>query len=104
MSDRYKAIVDFTDLEDRDHIYKAGDPYPREGKEVDEKRVAELSSTSNKRQERLIMAVNEDAPSVDVEAEDYEPKHTGGGWYELSNGERVQGKEAAIEAEKALQK
>src|SRR5690606_23292894 len=31
------------------------------------------------------------------------PKHTGGGYYELSNGEKVKGKDAAIEAEKALQ-
>src|SRR5690625_4165653 len=30
------------------------------------------------------------------------PKHTGGGYYELSNGEKVKGKDAAIEAEKAL--
>lgn len=30
------------------------------------------------------------------------PKHTGGGYYELSNGEKVQGKDAAIEAENAL--
>jgi len=30
------------------------------------------------------------------------PKHTGGGYYELSNGEKIQGKDAAIEAEKAL--
>lgn len=28
------------------------------------------------------------------------PKHTGGGWYELSNGEKVQGKEKAEKAEK----
>lgn len=31
------------------------------------------------------------------------PIHTGGGHYELSNGEKVKGKEAAIEAEAALQ-
>lgn len=27
-----------------------------------------------------------------------EPKHTGGGWYELADGRRIQGKEAAYEA------
>ena len=26
------------------------------------------------------------------------PKHVGGGWYELSNGEKIRGKEKAIEA------
>lgn len=36
-------------------------------------------------------------------SEEQYPKHTGGGWYELSNGERVQGKESAIEAEEALE-
>lgn len=30
------------------------------------------------------------------------PKHTGGGWYKLSDGTKVQGKEEAIEAEKEL--
>lgn len=30
------------------------------------------------------------------------PKHTGGGWYELSNGEKVQGQEAAETAEAKL--
>jgi hypothetical protein len=28
------------------------------------------------------------------------PKHTGGGWYELSNGDKVQGKDEAKKAEK----
>lgn len=37
----------------------------------------------------------------DVEIDSY-PKHTGGGWYELSNGEKVQGKDEAIAAEKKL--
>ena len=35
---------------------------------------------------------------VDEEVEQY-PKHVGGGWYELSNGERVQGKEEALKEE-----
>lgn len=30
------------------------------------------------------------------------PKHTGGGYYELSNGEKVKGKDEAIKAEEAL--
>jgi hypothetical protein len=37
----------------------------------------------------------------DVKTDSY-PKHTGGGWYELSNGEKVQGKDEAIAAEKKL--
>lgn len=30
------------------------------------------------------------------------PIHKGGGWYELSNGEKVHGKEEALKAQKAL--
>lgn len=30
------------------------------------------------------------------------PKHTGGGWYELSSGEKVKGKDAAAAAQKQL--
>ena len=30
------------------------------------------------------------------------PKHTGGGWYELSNGDKIQGQDDAIKAEKKL--
>lgn len=38
-----------------------------------------------------------------VQADDADfPKHTGGGWYELSNGDKVQGKADAQAAEKAL--
>lgn len=32
------------------------------------------------------------------------PRHTGGGWYQLSNGEKVKGKEEALAAEKDFQK
>ena len=31
-------------------------------------------------------------------AVEIEPKHIGGGWYELPGGERIQGKDAAVEA------
>jgi len=34
--------------------------------------------------------------------EEIYPKYTDGGWYELSNGEKVQGKKNAIEAEKKI--
>ncbi|MFJ7831795.1 hypothetical protein ACIQXU_16415 [Peribacillus sp. NPDC097284] len=36
------------------------------------------------------------------EVESEFPKHMGGGWYELSNGEKVQGKEEASVAEKKI--
>ena len=36
---------------------------------------------------------------VSVDEVEQFPKHVGGGWYELSNGERVQGKEEALKEE-----
>lgn len=90
---KYKVIVPFRDLQDNNHIYYQGDTFPREGVDVSDERIEELASKNNKRNEVLIKEVEEQ--------EDY-PKHTGGGYYELSSGEKVKGKDAAIEAEKAL--
>jgi len=39
--------------------------------------------------------------NVETNGQEY-PKHTGGGWYELSNGEKIQGKDHAIAAEDEL--
>lgn len=41
------AIKLFTDLQDKDHLYKEGDPFPREGLEVSEERIKELASPNN---------------------------------------------------------
>lgn len=53
----YKVVKDFTDLTDNNHVYLAGDTYPRKGAKPDAKRVDELSSKFNKRGEILIEAV-----------------------------------------------
>lgn len=37
----------FTDLQDGDHLYEVGDPFPREGLEVSEERIKELASSNN---------------------------------------------------------
>lgn len=58
----YKVIKRFKDLQDNDHIYHAGDTFPREGVEVSEDRINELSSDVNRRGEPLIEAVPEDIP------------------------------------------
>lgn len=49
----YVVIKDFTDLQDDNHIYRAGDKYPRKGRAKKE-RVEELSGSENKRGEPLI--------------------------------------------------
>lgn len=40
--------------------------------------------------------------SPDPDLESAYPKHTGGGWYELSDGSKVQGKQKARQAETRL--
>lgn len=56
----YKVVEAFTDLKDNNHVYLAGDDFPRKGAKVSEERVAELASADNKRGRVLIKAV--DAP------------------------------------------
>lgn len=94
----YEVIKDFKDLEDNGYIYRAGDAFPREGLNPTGERIERLATEDNKRKEMLIQAIETDE---DQEQDQY-PKHTGGGYFELSNGEKVQGKEKAIEAEQAL--
>lgn len=91
MSKQFKVLVAFRDLQDNDHIYQPGELY--EGVQTNE-RLEELSGTKNKIGKKLIEEIAEAEPEF--------PKHVGGGQYELSNGEKVKGKDAAIEAEKAL--
>lgn len=55
----YKTIVYFTDLQDKDHPYHVGDPFPRKGLEVSEARIAELSGSQNRRGIPLIEKVPE---------------------------------------------
>jgi hypothetical protein len=105
----YKVIASFTDLEDNKRLYEVGQSYPREGLEPSEDRFTALSSRNNIGKKPFIKFVEDKvAPKVEVplerevdEVEEF-PKHTGGGYYELSNGEKVKGKGAAEKAEKAL--
>lgn len=82
---KYIATVYFTDLKDNNHVYNAGDRYPRQGYEPTAERIAELSSDANKRKRPVIAAIEEDkqedipdvsdAPEV-PEAEDAEDVST----------------------------
>ena len=60
----YKAIKFFTDLQDNNHPYNVGDVFPRDGLEVTDARIAELSGSNNKQGEPLIVAAVEDKPSA----------------------------------------
>lgn len=55
----YEVIKYFTDLQDNDHPYDAGDIFPRAGLVVTEERYAELAGSNNLQREPLIRLVKE---------------------------------------------
>lgn len=64
----YKVVKAFSDLQDDRHVYNAGDTFPREGVDVSEDRLKELSSTSNRLGIPLIKAEKpaEEKPSEEA--------------------------------------
>ena len=54
---KYQVVSYFEDLQDHNHAYNAGDPFPRDGLEVSEDRIKELSGEDNKRGYPLIRKV-----------------------------------------------
>lgn len=44
----YKALREFTDLQDRGYVYHAGDIYPHKGYAPNDKRINELASKGNR--------------------------------------------------------
>ena len=61
----YKEIKFFRDLKDNGHVYKVGDTFPRDGVEVSDARLSELSSSRNRQGTPLIERV----PEVKAEPE-----------------------------------
>lgn len=53
----YEVIRDFTDLQDNEYPYSVGDVFPRDGLEVSEERIKELSSSKNLQKRPLIKKV-----------------------------------------------
>ena len=84
----HKVIRPFYDKTDKRKKYKKGDLYSHS----DEDRIAFLVNKG------FLEEKSKQPPSNDSEF----PKHSGGGWYELSNGEKVHGKEKAEEAEREV--
>ena len=58
----YKVVKFFTDLQDNNHAYNAGDIFPREGVTVTEGRIAELAGSDNKQGQPHIAELKEAAP------------------------------------------
>ncbi|QNG60386.1 hypothetical protein H4O14_02340 [Bacillus sp. PAMC26568] len=75
----YKVIKKFHD-KDRDEVYNKGDLYVHEDAE------------------RIAFLIEKNLLNDTEEPKGEFPKHTGGGWYELADGSKVQGKEEAIAA------
>ncbi len=76
---KYRATVYFTDLQDNNFEYHAGDVFPRQGYAPSESRIAELASVHNKRGRAVIEEVkdsfmNEPMETNEMPAESEEPK------------------------------
>lgn len=94
----YETTRNWTDAEDNKRLNEVGHPYPREGLEVSQERIDYLLNKGGDFESPFIKFVDKPKDEEDKEF----PKHTGGGYYELSNGEKVKGKEAAEKAENEL--
>lgn len=77
----FEVIEYFTDLKDRNHAYRVGETYPREGYEPTTERIQELASDTNARRRPVIKAVEiaepvkEELPTIEEEAiEEEKPK------------------------------
>lgn len=66
----YRVMKFFTDLQDNDHPYNDGDIFPREGIEVTENRLKELSGDSNKQGVPLIEEVVEEVETAEADQEE----------------------------------
>lgn len=82
----YPVLKNFKDKQDNGRRYQLNDWYPRFDLKVNDERVGKLAKLGYIRKE-------------DEKVKQDFPKHVGGGWYELSNGERVQGKKEALKEE-----
>lgn len=72
---KYVAKEDFIDLMDGNHMYRAGEEYPRPGCSVSDERVAELAGADNKVGRPLIEAVEQPYEPLKEEPKE-EPKET----------------------------
>lgn len=70
---RYKVLVSFVDLKDKNHKYIEGDIYPRSGGEMSDERIGELAGYRNKRGIPLIAADEIEIETEQVNQEEVEP-------------------------------
>ena len=102
--EKFKVVHPFRDLQDTNksnpngRLYKVGDEFPATQRKVSEERIAELKGKQNKIGYPLIEDSLDEVPKGNA---DY-PWHLGGGYYELSDGSKVRGKDEAEKAEKQI--
>ena len=65
----YKAIKNFRDLQDNNYRYVTGDTFPRDGIEVSAERLESLSTANNRRNEPMIVKVEDNVETVIVNEE-----------------------------------
>lgn len=56
----YEVIKYFTDLQDNDYEYNVGDIFPRDGLQVTDERLKELSTNENRQRVPLIKPISEE--------------------------------------------
>ena len=97
-----KVVNKFVEKEHENHVYNVGDIYPAMGFGTTEERIEVLSNIHPK-YKKIYLAdiVREEVEQDERDVTEF-PKHLGGGTYELSNGEKIKGKEEAIKAEQTL--
>lgn len=65
----FKALSYFTDLQDNNYSYHAGDIYPRKGYEPTKERIKELSTDTNCRHVPVIVEIDAESPIKAVKEE-----------------------------------
>ena len=63
----YKVLRYFTDLQDNNYPYKAGEAFPRKGLDVTAERLKELSTAKNRRGVPVIEEIKEEAEQPKAE-------------------------------------
>lgn len=64
----YRAKIDFADLLDGRHLYKAGDEYPRNGYTPDKERITALLGVSNRAGKSVIEEIPGNKPKTPEKA------------------------------------
>lgn len=75
---KYKVIKYFKDAKDNNRAYRPGESYPREGLEVSEERLEELSTTNNRRGVAVIKAEKpkKEEPKAELETQEKPKRRT----------------------------